>query len=175
MGWDERFFALFDDLEQQAEGLALEERDLEVAERARAEYAAVDLVARLHGSLGAELTVRVDGIGLFRARLARVGADFVVLDATSQLWVVPTGALLGITGLTLRATGEAARPITARLGLRSVLRGMAEAGDEVTVHRRGTDPVSGRIGRVGADFVEVGDEVLPLAAIAGVRSDYSAG
>ena len=52
---------LFDDLEQQAEGLALAERDARVAERCRAEYAEVDLVARLHASVGTPVQVEVRG------------------------------------------------------------------------------------------------------------------
>ena len=48
----ERFFALFDDLEQQAESLYAEERDLELADRTRAEYSAVTLASRLMASLG---------------------------------------------------------------------------------------------------------------------------
>ena len=66
MRWDERLGGLFDDLEQQAEGLALVERDAEVAEQSRAEYAQVDLAGRALASTGRRLLVAVAGVG--RAR-----------------------------------------------------------------------------------------------------------
>src|SRR5438128_2529587 len=62
MRWRDRLWDVLDDLEQQAEGLALAARDAEVAEQSRAEYARVDLSARLHGSLGRRLTLGVRGV-----------------------------------------------------------------------------------------------------------------
>ena len=55
MGWEETMFAMFDDLEQQAEGLHLTGRDADVAELTMAEYSRISLGARLHASLGLEL------------------------------------------------------------------------------------------------------------------------
>ena len=46
MSWHESMFAVFDDLEQQAEGLHLAERDAEVADLTLAEYTRVTLAAR---------------------------------------------------------------------------------------------------------------------------------
>jgi len=48
---------MLDDLELQAEGLHLAERAVEVDELSTAQYAEVELVARLHASVGS--TVRV--------------------------------------------------------------------------------------------------------------------
>ena len=63
MRWEYQLGDLFDDLEQQAEGLALTERDALVAEQSRAEYAQVDLTARLHASRGTRLVLQVSGVG----------------------------------------------------------------------------------------------------------------
>ena len=51
MGWEASMFALFDDLEQQAEGMHLADRDADVADLSLAEYARVNLAARLHAAL----------------------------------------------------------------------------------------------------------------------------
>ena len=61
MSWEESMFAVFDDLEQQAEGLHLVERDAEVADLTMAEYSRISLGARLHASLGRDLRVRLVG------------------------------------------------------------------------------------------------------------------
>ena len=66
-------FAVFDDLEQQAAGLHLVERDAEVADLTVAEYSRISLGARLHASLGLELRVRLLGGHQLSGRLARVG------------------------------------------------------------------------------------------------------
>ena len=71
MRWEERLLDLFDDLEQQAEGLALAERDALVAEQSRSEYAAVALADRLHASVGTRLLLDVGGFGALDGRLVR--------------------------------------------------------------------------------------------------------
>ena len=72
MRWEERLLDLFDDLEQQADGIALAERDALVAEQSRAEYAAVTLADRLHASVGTRLLLDV-AARLIDAR-TRIGA-----------------------------------------------------------------------------------------------------
>ena len=64
-------FAVFDDLEQQAAGLHLVERDAEVADLTVAEYSRVSLGARLHASLGDELRLRLVGGHVVSGRLAQ--------------------------------------------------------------------------------------------------------
>ena len=46
MSWEESMFAVFEDLEQQAEGLHLVERDAEVADLTVAEYCRISLASR---------------------------------------------------------------------------------------------------------------------------------
>jgi hypothetical protein len=178
--WETELLALFDDLEQQAEGLALVQRDAEVAELARAEYAEVGLDARLHASVGTVVEIGVLGAGVLRGRLAGAGAGWCLLAdgapaASGHEWVVPVEAMASARGLATGARPEAARPLAARLGVASVLRRVAEAREEVLVVRRDGEGRRGRIGRVGADFLEVlspdaGVELVPFRALGAVRS-----
>ena len=178
MRWDDRLADLFDDLEQQADGLALAHRDAEVAELARAEYAQVELVARLHGSLGRRLRVRVSGVGSLDGVLSRVGSGWCLLDSGAQEWLVRLAAAGSVRGLTERGAAAPTRPATARLGLASALRTVAEARLEAVLHRLDGSESRGLLGRVGADFVDVrtaeeprGEvETVPFEAIAAVRT-----
>src|SRR3954453_9609446 len=102
MRWEERLLDLFDDLEQQAEGLALAGRDAEVAEQARAEDARVDLDPRVHASTGAELRLWVAGLGPLDARLVQVGDGWCLLVDERTEW-------LGGDGPVRRARGRAHR------------------------------------------------------------------
>jgi hypothetical protein len=176
--WETELLALFDDLEQQAAGLAMAQRDAEVAELARAEYAEVTLADRLHGSVGSRVELVVTGAGVLRGRLAGAGAGWcLVADelGSPQEWVVPTGAVTALRGLAPRSRPEAARPVTARLGLGSVLRRLAEQRDTVQLVRVDGERRNGRLGRIGADFLELvspdaGVEVVPMTAVAALRS-----
>jgi hypothetical protein len=183
MRWEERLFDLFDDLEQQAEGLALIGRDAEVAELSRAEYAQVDLAARLHASVGRPVRLGVCGLGLVEARLAGVGEGWCLVANGQTEWLVRTAAIRSARGLSQRGRAAVARSVTARLGLTSTLRGVAETRAEVVVHHLDGTSQRGLLGRVGADFVELavgndpggtpgpGDvEVVPFGMLAAVRT-----
>lgn len=178
--WEQQLLDLFDDLEQRAEGLALAERDAEVAELARGEYAAVDLAARLHASVGLTVELRLNAVGLVRGRLARVGVGWCLLvrdvgAGRAEEWVLVTTALLGARGLAAGALAEQARPVTARLGLASALRRLAGERAELVCVTRDGERRSGIATRVGADFLELaspeaGFEVLPYAGLVALRA-----
>jgi hypothetical protein len=172
--WEDHVDRVLDDLEQQAEGLALAERDGAVAEQRVAEYAAVDLAGRLLASLDRPVRLGVPSAGTVEGVLRRVGRDWVLVDARPRDWVVRTAAVLSLAGVADRFLPDGARPVTARLGLGSALRGVAEGGDEVLVHRVGGGAVRGRLCRVGADFVELaGDgrvELVPFGALVALVS-----
>jgi hypothetical protein len=180
MRWEERLLDLFEDLEQQAEGLALAGRDAEVAELSRAEYARVDLAARLHASIGGAVRVGVLGLGRVDAQLSRVGEGWCLLGDGVAEWLVRAEAVTSVRGLSPQGRGAEARPITARLGLASALRGLAETRAVVVVHHVDGTSSRGVLGRVGADFLEVrvGEEspsggaieVVPFPALAALRS-----
>jgi hypothetical protein len=177
MRWDERLDGLFDDLEQQPEGLALVERDAEVAEQSRAEYAHVDLAGRALASTGRRLLVGLSGVGRLDATLTRAGAGWWLLDDERQEWLVATAAIASVRGLSGRAVAAEVRPVTSRLGLASALREVAQARGQAVLHGRDGSVVRGVLERVGADFAEVlvgeghGHLVtLPFPALAAVRS-----
>ncbi|MGH3445839.1 MAG: hypothetical protein ACRDPB_10730, partial [Nocardioidaceae bacterium] len=162
MGWDERLGGLFEDLEQQAEGLALADRDVEVAELSRAEYAVVDFASRLHASAGRTVRLQVRGVGVQHGALVRVGWDWCLMGSTSAgravETIVPLAAIDEARGLATGAVAEPARSLTAKLGLGSALRGVAEARETVLLQRLDGHASRVLLGRVGADFVEVGPD-----------------
>lgn len=173
MGWERELLDLFDGLEQQAEALALAERDAEVAELARSEYAEINLAARLHASVGRQVDVAVLGLGPLHGQLQGAGAGWLLVQPRGGRggpWVVTTGAVTGVRGLAPGARRSPALPATARLGLGSVLRRMAEQAEPLVLVRCDGVRRQGRVGRVGADFVElIGDtgiEVVPFAGVA---------
>ncbi len=181
--WEERLLAMFDDLEQQAEGLALTARDAEVAELGRAEYAQVELAARLHGSAGERVGLAVIGIGRMEATLVRAGPDWCLVDDGAHEWLVRLPAVLRVRGLGERAVDARHRSIGARLSFGSVLRGVAEEGAPVLVHLLDGETERAVVRRVGADFLEVVErpedawvgagsahpEAVAFAAVAAVR------
>jgi hypothetical protein len=180
MRWDDRLGDLFDDLEQQADGLDLSRRDAEVAELARAEYAQVDLASRLHGSIGRRLVVDLEGFGVLDGEVNRVGEGWCLLSSGAQEWLVRLAATRSLRGLAERGVPAQARPVTARLGLASALRRVAEAQVEVALHRVDASTTRGRLLRVGVDFLDLRTETdgtgpagpvqtVPLAALAVVR------
>lgn len=187
MTWEADLQSVFEDLEQQAEGLLLEERDLEVAERARAEYATVTLASRLRASLGTHTSVRVLGVGVLDGELRRIGPDWLLLaaDRPPTEWIVRTAALSRVRGASARSLDPSAHRLTGRLGLRSVLRGLAEMRAPVQVHHLDGTQSQGHLARVGEDFVELVAEarttpvrrasapaadLIPYAGIGAVRS-----
>jgi hypothetical protein len=169
------------DLEQQADGLALERRDAEVAELARAEYAQVDLAARVHASLGDHVVIGIPGHRV-EGRLRRAGAGWCLVDDGRSEWLLRLAALVDLEGLTVRGTAPEGRPLTARLGLGSVLRSVAETRTEAVVHLCDGRLLAGTLVRVGADFLDlrgVGELVdppvtrtrtVPFSALAAVRT-----
>ncbi len=182
MHWDARLLALFDDLEQQAEGLALSARDADATELGRSEYARVGLADRLHGSVGRRLELSVAGVGRLRATLLRPGLDWCLVTDGTHEWLVRTAALSRVGLLGDQARDEQHRPLAARLGFGSALRGVSDEGVPVLVHLLDGSTSRGLVRRVGADFVEIATErdhgghdpgggpvTIPFAAVAAVR------
>lgn len=177
MGWEETMFAMFDDLEQQAEGLALVERDAEIAELTVAEYAQLSLASRLHASLDREVRVRLVGGQVIAGRLARVGDDWVMVVEGGTENVIRRGAVISFAGLSSRADSEETWGVLDRLTLRALLRRLAVTASTCAVQFLDGQSVEGRVGRVGRDFLElrVGDggdrtrQVVPLGSVAVLR------
>ena len=177
MGWEESMFAVFEDLEQQAEGLQLAERDAEVADLTVAEYSQVSLAARLHASLGRDLRVRLVGGHVIAGRLSRVGDDWLLLVDRSAEWIVRTEGVLSLAGLSTRADSAETWPVIDRLTLRAVLRQIARAGDACLVRFVDNQQAEGRVGRVGRDFFELvvgggadgASQIVPLTSVAALQ------
>lgn len=158
MLWEERLLRELDDLELQAEGLHLAERDAAIAELTVSAYSEVDLASRLHASLGGDLQVVLTGGATVEGVLTRAGRDWVLLSRHRVETVVPTWAVLRVRGASGKARPESVRPVRARLGLGSALRQVAASRDEVAVTLTDGEVLRGRITRVGADFAEVAGE-----------------
>jgi hypothetical protein len=174
---DHTVLGMLDDLEMQAEGLHLAERAVEVDELSAAQYAEVELVARLHATIGASVVVgTADGLQL-RGRLAGAGPDWLVVDdGSGSTWFARLAEVVVINGLGSGSVPDEARPLSARLSLRSVVRGLAGDREVCGLHLRGGRTLRGEPVRVGADFVELRQDeagellTVPLAAVAVVQA-----
>ncbi|CAM3484239.1 hypothetical protein NODU109028_19100 [Nocardioides dubius] len=174
MSSEERIFDLLEDLDAEADAILGAERALEVADQARAEYATVTLNARLMAAAGAELSLGVRGAGALRGQLAAVAASWLLLRTGERVWVVLTSAVLWCDGAPAHAVAEAAWPRTARLGVGSVLRRMADDDAAAQVVLADGTRVEGHWRRIGSDFAELatghrrGPLLVPFAAISAV-------
>lgn len=168
MAWEDELFALLDDLESQAEAAYDAEREAELADRSRAEYAAVTLASRLMASVDRRVTLAIAGVGPVAGRLARVSDGWLLLAAAGpgagQDWIVPWAAVETVQGASPRSVPELAWSPVTRLGLGSALRRLADTGRACVVHLRDESRHEAVVRRVGRDFVEVvvgdGREVL---------------
>lgn len=146
---------LFEDLEQQAAGFHLAERDAELADRARGEYAAVSFASRVHASLGREVALTIGGGEVVEGTLLQAGVDWCRLSGVGRTWLVRLGGVVTARGMSARALPEAARPAVARLTFGSALHRLAEESAEVLLHVETVGGLRVRVLRIGADFVEV--------------------
>ena len=177
MGWEESMFAVFEDLEQQAEGLHLIERDAEVADLTVAEYSQISLGARLHASLGLDVRVRLVGGLVVSGRLARAGEDWLLLVGQSAEWIVRHDGIATLTGLSPRADSEETWSVLDRLTLRALLRRLSSAHESCLVHFCDDQQAEGLVGRVGRDFFEfhVGQgqdralQVVPVSSVSALQ------
>jgi hypothetical protein len=172
--WDERLFAYLDDLEQEAEARFDSERETELGDRARAEYATVTVVSRLMASVGREIALDVRGVGQVSGMLQRVGPDWCLVGAQRHAWVVRLEHATTVTGASERSVPEVAWSPVSLLGIGSVLRGLADTAEPCLVHTVDGAVHDVVVVRVGRDFVEVVTSpdrtvLLPLTAVAAVR------
>jgi hypothetical protein len=166
MTWEEQLFSLFDDLEQQAEGMFQVEREQEITDRGQAEYAQVTLASRLMASVDREVVVEVVGVGSVEGTLQRVSADWCLVSGKGQEWIVRLPAISQLRGASERSISEAAWSPISRLGLSSALRQVAQARQRCLLHLVGGTRHDVRPGRVGADFLEatVGESAAAIFA-----------
>ena len=154
MSWEHELFALFDDLEGQADALWQADREAELVDRARSEYAAVTLASRLMASRGDAVALDLPHVGRVQGRLDRVGEGWCLLGAAGQDWIVPLHAVVAVHGAAGRSVPEVAWSPVDRLGLRAALRRIADAGARCLVHLADGTRHEAYVERVGADFLE---------------------
>ncbi len=155
MAGEEELFGFLDDLEQQAGAAFDAERAPEIADRTRAEYREVTLASRLMASVGRDVTLHVVGVGTLAGRLDGVHETWLELASPGGRRIVCLAAVAVMEGASERALPEVAWPATARLGLGSPLRGLAEAQESCVVHRLDGQRHDGVVRRVGQDFLEL--------------------
>lgn len=166
MSWEQELFTLLDDLEQQAAAVFEAEREVELRDRARSEYAGVTLSARLLASAGSAVRLRVRGVGWVEGELDRAGPDWCLVRAPGTDWVLPLAAVLSVRGASARAVPDVARTAVQRLGLASALRRLSDAGEPVVVRLVDGTSLEVELVRIGADFAEArtpAGEVVLLA------------
>lgn len=167
--------ALLDELEHRAEALYDAARIPELADRSRSEYAAVTLASRLMASVDTEIALDVCGVGSLQGQLQRVAAEWCLLRAHGQDWVVRNDAVTALRQASTRSVPELAWSPLSRLGLASALRRIADSARRCVVHLRDGATHDVVLRRVGADFVE-GTEaggapvLIAFAAIAALQS-----
>lgn len=158
MGWEEELFALFDDLEGQAEALYDAERDPELADRSRAEYQQVTLASRLMASVDREVVLDVLGVGAVSGVLERVAAGWCLVAGGGPAapdWIVALPAVSRASGASDRAVPEVAWSPLTRLSLGSAMRRLAASGERCVLHLVDGSRHDGTLRRVGSDFAEL--------------------
>lgn len=154
MTWETELFGLLDDLEGEAEAAFEAERQAEVADRARVEYASVDLASRLMASVGDPITFTVTGLGPLDGRLSRMATGWCLVEALGQEWIVRTAAIAAVRRLSARSVPESAWPVESRLGLGSAIRRISEARERCGVRLLDASHHDVVPARVGHDFFE---------------------
>jgi hypothetical protein len=171
-----RWQRLFDDLEAQAEAHDAAEFEAEVSERVRYELGQVRLVDRLRAAVGHPVEVCCRGVGTISGPLARVGADWLLLEEQPDRHVlVADAAITSIGGLGAWSDVPGSEgKVGARLDLRRALRGVARDRSAVQALLVDGSVVAGTVDRVGADFVEIAEhaqrEPRRVGAVRGVRT-----
>lgn len=170
-----RWERLFADLETELAAAEAAERDVEVAERTRAEVAKLRLVDRLRAAGEASLTIEMGGAGSWSGRVVDTGPDWVLLrgDRRGDA-VVALDAVCAVGGLPPRSAvpGSEGR-VAERFRIGAVLRGVARDRVGVQVWTRDGRTHTGTVDRVGADYLELAEHDADLprrsAVVRGVR------
>lgn len=175
MSWHHDLFAFLDDLEGQAQAAFEVDRDAELVDRARVEYARVTLASRLVASVGSQVELTLPWVGRIAGELSRLGSGWCLVSGRGQDWIVPLASISLVRGASDRSVPEVAWSPLTRLGLGSALRRLSEAGERCVVHLSDGSRHDGTVRRVGADFVELetvsGDHVLaPYAGLVVIQS-----
>ncbi|MFI5955265.1 hypothetical protein [Cryptosporangium sp. NPDC051539] len=167
---DDRWEFLFADAEAQFAALRRDEMTAEAADRARREFAFVELADRLRGAVGERLEVWLETEPVTGV-LERVGPDWIALAPEV---LVPLAGVVAVTGLSSRTFAGEVGAVEARTDLRFLLRRLARDRTSVRLALRGGKSLSGTVDRVGRDFLELaehaGSEPRRTKAVRAVRT-----
>jgi hypothetical protein len=157
-----RWEVLLADLEAEFDAAEAAELAAEVSDRTRSELARLRLVDRLRAGVGTPIAITVPHLGAVRGRITQVGPDWLLLaDDAGRESLVPLTSALTISGLGPRAVEpDREGAVTAGLGLRYALRLLARDRAQVAVTLQDGRTISGRVDRVGADFIDVLEQTL---------------
>ncbi len=166
MRWEE----LFEDLEALLDEQDRAAFDAEVADRERAERAALGLADRLRGQSGRPVRLRLQDSDLVEGAVGEVGEQWLTLDGAGPV-LVPLAAIGTVAGL-----GRSAAPdepgLVRRLPLTVVLRGLSRDRATVRLRLLGGVSLEGTIDRVGVDHLDLAehpvDEPRRPSAVRGV-------
>jgi hypothetical protein len=180
-----RWERLFDDLEAQVAEAEHASLGAEVADRTRRELARVRLADRFRSAVGRQVTIVVAGLGRMTGTVQAGGPDWLLVsERTGSETVVRIAAVVSVAGLGSQAAVAGAEgEVGARLGLAYVLRGIARDRSDVVMSITDGSTLTGRVDRVGADFVDIavragtldggaeplGTRAVPFSAIAALR------
>ncbi len=157
-----RWIELFNDLEGQLAAAHSAEFEASVAELTTAERASITLAARLAASLGAQVVLVLEGGELTSGTVVDATAQWVLVNDGPRQHLIPVAAIASARGVSARAAqvGE----VAARLTLGHALRALARDRARVTILTGGGE-LRGRVGRVGADHLDLETEGADPVAV----------
>ena len=171
-----RWEALFSDLRAQSAAQQQETFEAEVAEAVGLAWSRTPLSDRVRAHIGHRLTLHLDGGAVMSLRVGEVGGNWLSGSTVAQAWLIPTAAVMTVTGLSRRAQSEAS-PSQQRLGIGAPLRVLAAAREPVVVHGGNGTLTEGVLIGVGADFIDIRSateskeiRTVPMHALIGVCS-----
>lgn len=154
MRWD----SLFQDMENQLAAARLLDLETDVAELVRMEESAIALADRIRGAVDSPVTVVLSGNVRFSGTVSYVGQEWLLLTEAERSVLVPLRHLTRISDLPNGVLKPLSRvPHT----LAAALRALARERAAVRVYLVGAEsagssqPVTGVLERVGADFMEL--------------------
>lgn len=159
MRWQE----LFADLEGHARALQRSDRDSEVADRTRAEIAAVSLESRLRAQVSRRVTLGVRGAGDVSGELQRIGSGWLLITTPDET-VIPLSAVSMAWNLSPASVGpEGSDSLSSRVSLTAAIRAMARDRSPVVIRMHDATSITGTPERVGSDFVDVSAHDVDVA------------
>jgi hypothetical protein len=131
----------------------------EVADRTRGEVARLRLVDRLRAAIGYGVGLTLPAERTFTGTLRDVGPDWLLLtEPPGREVLVALAAVCAVTGLgDLSMQPGSEGRVTARLGLRSVLRRLARDRAQLAAALTDGSVLIGTFDRIGADFFELAE------------------